>query len=245
MTATFGSRAYATRDRGANWVLVIDLPVCSQLSISFDGVSPGRAYASACGELLTTEDGFQWGSRASTLPADTRALRSVHGDLYARTESEVFRSRDRGDSWVPIVRAPAICPTITAFAVDPEDSEVLYVATGKAAPMRFVCGGLYKSPDGGGNLYRTALPDQYITSILVDPADSGRVYTTSVQTGFFSPLAAIFRSLDGGLSWENFNGRTFGQAGIAISATGKVLYAVSNGGVFRREIAKRRSLPPR
>lgn len=244
-----GSRVYQTLDTGATWYLVVDFPSCYLPSIAFDRTLPGRAYA-ACGKLLRTDDGIRWTRLSVTTPASFGVSTGADGAVYLFEGDRVLRSQDHGDSWAQFVLAPVTCPSITALAVDPENPSILYVGTGRATPQgRFDCGGLYKSLDGGSNLSRTPLPDQYVTGIVVDPADPLIVYTCSINVGFFSPAGRVSRSPDAGQSWHDFSQSGPGPIDqLVLSASGRALYGSVNqawGGVFRRSIFKTRVLSPR
>jgi len=242
-----GSRLYRTPDAGATWSFVVDFPSCYGPSIVFDRTLTGRAYA-ACGELLRSDDGITWSRLGVTSPAYSALSTGADGAVYLVDGDHVLRSPDHGDSWVQIVTAPAVCPTITAFAVDPENPGTMYVGTGRATGSgHFDCGGLYKSLDGGRTLSRTPLPDQYVTDIAVDPTDPLTVYTSSVSVGFFSPTGRVSQSVDAGQSWRDFG---LGQQmeRLVLSSSGRLLYGSldqNSGGVFLRTIRKPSRVPPR
>ncbi|MDQ6891464.1 MAG: hypothetical protein M3167_02160 [Acidobacteriota bacterium] len=248
-TSASSSRVYATRDGGVTWALVADIAACYRASVAFENTS-GRAYAAACGDLIESDDGEHWTTRKGSLPEYATLQAGARRDLYAISPDEVLRSTDHGDSWSSIAQAPPSCPSITAFADDPEESDVFYVGVGRGTPQgRFECGGLFKSPDGGRNLSRTSLPNQYVTKIVIDPGERSRVYASSVNVGFFSPKGGVARSVDAGLTWDDFSDGLSRPVGrLAISPSGRLLYGSVNlaaGGVYRRTILKQRLLPPR
>lgn len=243
------SRVYRTQDAGATWSVAIDFPSCYGAGIMFDPTLPGRAYAT-CGEVFRTDDGTTWSRLNVTTPSYSPFSTRARGAVYLIGGDRVLESQDHGDSWMVIVRAPALCPSITALAVDPVNPSIMYVGTGRATPQhRFDCGGLYKSVDGGRTLTRTPLPGQYVTDVLLDPTDASTVYTCSVNVGFFSPAGRVSRSLDAGQSWKDFSPYGFGPIHKLVPSTsGRLLYgAVSQawGSVFRRVMRKTQLVPPR
>jgi S1-C subfamily serine protease/photosystem II stability/assembly factor-like uncharacterized protein len=96
--------------------------------------------------------------------------------------------------------------SIGAIAVDPNDTNVVWVGTGEANPRNSVSygDGVYKSVDGGATWKNMGLKKTYqIGKILIHPKDSktiyvgalGRLYGTSEERG-------VFKSIDGGETWE-------------------------------------------
>jgi hypothetical protein len=237
-----GSHIYLTRDGGITWVHVVDTPGCSFPSLAFDSTFAGRAYAD-CGRLLRSDDGTTWTTLDVSIPATITT--DATGAVYAVASDRILRSTDHGASWTRIMDAPTGCPSIMALAVDPGDSGILYVGTGRNFFGRFECGGVYKSLDGGHTLTRTPLPDQFVTGVTLDATDSSIVYTCSVYSGgFFSGPALVSRSLDGAQSWHAFS-----QIGLElyrlVSTSKRLLYGSGSSGVVRRSTLEARGVPAR
>lgn len=154
----------------------------------------------------------------------TNAIGSLtydHGTLYAGTgepnssgDSEaglgVYRSTDNGDSWslLPGSVAAAAGNSVASIAVDPANSQTLYIAT--TLGVRGVSGnsggavldpnapavGVYKSTDGGRS-FTLVLDDSNgawgATHVEIDT--NGDIYASANAEG-------IYRSRDGGSTWE-------------------------------------------
>jgi photosystem II stability/assembly factor-like uncharacterized protein len=117
----------------------------------------------------------------------------------------VFKSTDGGNSWEPITDdLPTI--TIGAIALDPQNPDIIYVGTGEANAITYsVFGmGMYKSYDAGATWSYIGLEEtRYIARIVVDPIDPDRIWVAATGELFgTNPERGIFRSLDGGGSWE-------------------------------------------
>lgn len=95
---------------------------------------------------------------------------------------------------------------VTALALDPMDTSTLYAGAAN--------GGLWKSFDGGASWHCITpdLPTSSSGAIVVDPLDRNTIY---YGTGEFTLSlysyggAGIFRSRDGGLSWEQLGANVF------------------------------------
>jgi photosystem II stability/assembly factor-like uncharacterized protein len=109
----------------------------------------------------------------------------------------VWRTLDDGDRWDPV--SPVFDRTdISALEVAPADPRRVYAGTAG--------GGFFQSLDGGdtwsGNLAGALLPDRMITRIETSPNDADRLFVTVGGFGNHH----VFRSLDGGWSWEDADG---------------------------------------
>ncbi len=117
----------------------------------------------------------------------------------------VFKSIDGGTSWTPIFDDQAVL-TVGAVALDPQNPETVYVGTGEANAISysFFGVGMFKSTDGGGTWQPSGLDEtRYIARIVVDPTDSDRLYVAATGKLFGTgPHRGVFRSLDGGGSWD-------------------------------------------
>jgi len=128
------------------------------------------------------------------------------GVFYAAMASGgVFKSVDAGDHWSPIFDEEASL-SIGAVAVDPSHPQTVWVGTGEAnaASYSFFGLGIFKSLDGGSSWTCKGLePTRYIARIVVDPNDGDRVFAACTGELFGpSPDRGVYRSLDGGDSWD-------------------------------------------
>lgn len=92
---------------------------------------------------------------------------------------------------------------VTAIAVDPRDSEVLFAGSDQ--------GGLYASRDGGAS-WRTIWPQgteasvtNHVSGIEIDPGNPDVVYVAVANYVRSRKPGGIFRSADGGLTWHAAN----------------------------------------
>lgn len=120
--------------------------------------------------------------------------------IYVCTPSGgLWKSTDSGDSWTPLTdNLPAI--GASGLAIDPNNSDVLYLATGDGDGSDTYSFGVLKSTDGGESWSTTSLIYDLSQSIkcskiLMDPTDTDKLYVaTSV---------GLVVSNNGGNSWYN------------------------------------------
>jgi photosystem II stability/assembly factor-like uncharacterized protein len=139
----------------------------------------------------------------------------------------VWRTLDDGDTWDPV--SPVFDKTfISALEVAPADPRQIHVGTEG--------GGFFQSLDGGdtwsGDLAGATLPDRMITRIETSPASADRLFVT--LGGFGN--RHVFRSLDGGWTWEDADGGSLPDAPfnavVIPSSSPDTVYVCGDAGVF-------------
>ena len=117
----------------------------------------------------------------------------------------VWKTDDFGRTWKPIFDDQ---PTgsIGALALAPSDPNTIYVGSGEGLqrPDLSTGDGMYKSTDGGQTWRHLGLRDaQQIPAILVDPRNPNRLFVAVLGHPYGpSPERGVFRSTDGGQSWQ-------------------------------------------
>ena len=117
----------------------------------------------------------------------------------------VWKSIDYGNSWRPIFdREPT--SSIGAIAVSVSDPNVIYVGTGESniRPDQATGMGMFKSTDAGKTWTFIGLrKSEDIAMIAVDPHNPDRVFVAALGH-VYGPNTerGIFRSLDGGKTWQ-------------------------------------------
>lgn len=85
-----------------------------------------------------------------------------------------------------MVGGPPADRTVNGFAVNPSDPKIMYVA---------VRDGLFKTTDAGNTWKAVGKGWRNLAAVAVNPKDPSVVFVASAE-------AAIFRSPDGGNTWE-------------------------------------------
>ena len=147
---------------------------------------------------------FSRGGR-STAVTGVRGLPLVY--YFGSTGGGVWKTADAGQSWEPVSDGAFEAGSVGAIAVAESDVNVIYVGTGSACPRGNASPGvgMYRSRDAGKTWRHAGLPEAgQIGKIRVHPTNHDLVYV-AVLGNLFGPSEArgVFRSKDGGESWEH------------------------------------------
>ena len=162
----------------------------------------------------------------------------------------VYKSEDGGDSWTNMGLKDS--RQIGMIAIDPRNSDVVYVAAEGSAWGAGGDRGLYKTTDGGTTWKKILEISENtgINNVVLDPLDPDIIYATSEQRrrrGFTKigggPESGVHQSKDGGKTWKKLTkglpGVQMGGIGIAISPLDRnIIYLIieaqdKQGGFFR------------
>jgi photosystem II stability/assembly factor-like uncharacterized protein len=117
----------------------------------------------------------------------------------------VWKTTNRGTTWKPLFDEQGSY-SIGCLAIDPKNSEVIWVGTGENQSQRSVSfgDGIYRSADGGSTWQNMGLmKSEHIAKILIDPRYSDVLYVAAQ-----GPLWAaggdrgLFKTTDNGKSWK-------------------------------------------
>jgi len=118
----------------------------------------------------------------------------------------VWKSNDAGLYWENISDGQFNTSSIGALAVAPSDPNVIYAGTGETTIRIDVShgDGVYKSTDAGVNWRHMGLADsRHIGEIRVHPQNPDLVYVAALgHASKDNPERGLYRSSDGGESWE-------------------------------------------
>lgn len=191
-------------------------------------------------------------------PSNTDVVYVGSGEADMRSQisfgNGMYKSSDAGKTWTHIDLDNT--RQIGRILVDPQNADLVYVAAlghaYGANPER----GVYRSKDGGATwqlvLHRS--DDIGAIDLAFDPRNSGTIYATlwntrrppwSIYPPSYGPGSGIFKSTDGGDSWQQLtNGLPtdrVGRIGIAVAPTNpNIVYAIvdaTQGGIYRSDDA--------
>jgi photosystem II stability/assembly factor-like uncharacterized protein len=118
----------------------------------------------------------------------------------------VWKTTDAGQSWINVSDGFLLTGSIGAIAVAESTPSVVYVGTGSACIRGNVSTGLgmYKSTDAGKTWNQAGLTNAgQIGRVVVHPTNPDVVFVAALGHAFGpSEDRGVFRSLDGGASWQ-------------------------------------------
>ncbi len=233
---------FRSDDGGLNWVGLagqgLSGPTARGLAlVAVD--NPDIVFAMAAGVTgpesglsRSTDGGNTWSEvleGATCVAADPK----TPSTLFAAVSSQVFKSIDTGGTWT-VVSPEEWVDAVVDIAVDPHDPFGVYAVqcsdTGAYSVSRSV--------DGGATWQKVDLegPAKYIQQLLFDPRSPDTLYVLTSQVVESVAKAGMYRSVDGGATWENIMGELpdTGYLNIVIDpASSGGLYATTTGGLFK------------
>jgi photosystem II stability/assembly factor-like uncharacterized protein len=126
--------------------------------------------------------------------------------LYVATASGgVWKTDNEGASWTPVFDQQA-STAIGDIALDPTNSQVLWVGTGEANIFRSSqsgCG-IFKTADGGKTWQHMGLENTFtIARIVIHPKNPDIIYVAaSGHEWTTNPDRGVFKTTDGGKTWN-------------------------------------------
>jgi photosystem II stability/assembly factor-like uncharacterized protein len=151
------------------------------------------------GPFWTEAGPFNIGGRATALAVAPGGTTVYLGSAAGG----VFKSTNSGTNWTPSFDQVL---SIGAVALDPSNSNTVYVGTGEAnaAIDNYDGAGLFRSTDAGQSWNYLGLQEtRRIARVAVDPADPNRIMVAAMGSQFTTgPNRGLYRSEDGGQSWS-------------------------------------------
>lgn len=189
---------FKTTNRGMDWQAInTGIEVYDISAIAIDPLNPKNVYASSFGGGVykASNGGETWfTSNAGLGEMDVHSI-AIKPDeptvLLAGTAEALYRSTNSGQSWLLVQEAPqSATPDVfgSAIAFAPGNSQIVYVGT-----YGF---GVWKSLDSGltwQNIYKNH--NSAIIEIAVSPQNDGIVFMATENS--------LFKSVDGGSSWQS------------------------------------------
>ena len=144
----------------------------------------------------------------------------------------VWKTTDGGTYWENVSDGFFNTASVGAIAVAPSDANVVYAGMGESCIRGDVTygDGVYKSTDGGQTWANVGLSDtRHIARVRVHPANPDLVYVAALGHAYGpNGQRGVFRSKDGGSSWEQvlFRSENAGAVDLSLDPNNfRILYA--------------------
>jgi photosystem II stability/assembly factor-like uncharacterized protein len=151
---------------------------------------------------------------------------------FGATGGGLWKTTDGGMHWAPVTDGQIGSSSVGAVAIAPSQPDTVYLGMGESQLRGNVMqgDGAYKSIDGGATWKRIGLErSQVIARLRVHPTKPDLVYAAVLgDTTQPNPERGVYRSRDGGASWEQvlFRDDRTGAVDLAMDANNPdVLYA--------------------
>jgi photosystem II stability/assembly factor-like uncharacterized protein len=204
-------------------------------NIVYAGVNVGGVYKSNdYGEnWMPSNKGLNWPTDkwAAALTIDPKND-TVYLGVGAYDKGGLFKSTDKGESWQLLTRKVRFYGLTHKqsrgkglIIIDPLDSGTIYAGSHKD--------GIYKSKDGGDTWFYRGLKGEYISSIVINPINSQKIYVAAVKEN--KKEGGIYKSIDGGNNWKKLNSKINDVNQLIMNPSNPdTLYAASGiHGVFK------------
>jgi len=208
--ATTGSGVFKSTDGGANWnpasqgltTFATDVQILvahpSSPSVIYAGTADGvfkSANAGGNWQEANSGIGGTWPSCQVLAVAPGAGTKLYAG--FQGADSPLFKSADGAQSWQSAaVGLPAVA--LTAIAIDPEDSETVYVGTFGQAIFKTTNGGASWQPGCAAN---PEMADLDVFSLAIDPLNTGTIYAATTSD--------IYKSVNAGANWMRIRQSSF------------------------------------
>ena len=152
---------------------------------------------------------------------------SITFNLTGKLKGGLFKFNKNKESWSEITASTSILWP-SEFAIDPVDSNIIYVGSGSNAQ-----GGCFKTINGGAT-WTKILTVAAGYAPIIDPADRNIIYFTSFENG-------MQVSRDGGTTWADYTGVPHaGPLHMLFDRENKRTYVTTFGGGVWKYDEKRR-----
>ena len=189
--------------------------------------------------------GYSWRNLGPDRGGRSIAVSGVRGRpeeaYFGATGGGLWKTIDGGENWNPVTDFQISTASIGAVAVSETDPDLVFIGTGETCIRGNILpgDGVYRSRDGGETWEHIGFRESHgISKIRIHPTDPDIVYVASFgKYGVPSEERGVFRSTDGGDSWERvlFRDERTGAIDLVIDRNNpEVLYA-SLWEAFRKE----------
>lgn len=135
----------------------------------------------------------------------------------------VWKSTDAGSTWIPLGDELSVIG-VSGIAIDPSNSNIIYLATGDTDGGDTYSIGILKSIDGGLSWLAAGSVAGETTELIIDPTNSNVIYLAT--------SSGVYKSINAGVSWNNIQSGNIRDIAMKPGSS-NVIYAVSSSEFFK------------
>ncbi|MDO8688985.1 MAG: hypothetical protein Q7R39_03070, partial [Dehalococcoidia bacterium] len=173
------------------------------------------------GLYISRDAGLTWQLVPQLKGATVSAIAAAPGKAYVGTDAGIYISEDSGSAWRQSNTGLSQVSQAQILAINPRDARLLYL-TMESSPQT-----LYRSSDGGQSwAILNTFPDS-VSALSPSSAVAGLLFAATSHS--------IFKSVDGGASWQEMPLSDQGNAYalLAHPSAANTLYLGSSRGAYR------------
>ena len=223
MYAATARGVFKSTDAGQSWFrLPVEGPTGEYRSFEIHPGDPSMLFTGHIGgPEKSTDGGASWyrndgGQNGNVVDVK---IDPVNTNIVYLTGGRDFRSTDYGENWYDISPDPFGTTSPVSMDIDPVNTEIIYLGRWDFDETG-TC--LYKSTNGGDdwtNISPPGLVKVLVYDIEISPFDHNTVFIATYEDG-------IFRSPDGGETWEEIN------EGLAVRKTNSIVIDPRTGYIY-------------
>jgi photosystem II stability/assembly factor-like uncharacterized protein len=180
-------------------------------TLAVDPTDPDVVYVAAYSypsRIFKTTDGggtWQLAGQVNGYVVSLTVDSSAPSTVYAGSSSYVHKSTDGGASWTSQYLGSSGYPY--DLAVDPTNSNIVWAGGYHWSGSRYCIAALNSTDAGGSWSWTDLYPDStgYGYAVAIDPVDPDTVYVGGYYMAAKAYVPAVFRTTDGGTSWDEAN----------------------------------------
>lgn len=148
---------------------------------------------------IISGDRRNWSTPVALNPLNPSSLYYGTYRLYKSTNRAIFWNILSGNLTGPEEPGNLVYGTLTDIAISAVDTNIIYVGTDNGFVQKSTDGGLTFEDVSG------SLPDRWVTRVATSPVDSLVAYVTFSGYRFDEYLPHVFKTEDGGQTWEDIS----------------------------------------
>lgn len=236
MYASTAKGLFKSTDAGESWFrLPFPYPLNEFRSLEIHPDNPSIIFTNGLFyPWKSTDGGETWyrniGGINTVVNIERIVVDPINTNVVYFTGGSDYKSTDYGENWVEIRPDSGEAWTNgISIAIDPVNSEIVYLGR-YDSNLTGTC--VYKSTNGGlewTDITPTGLTGGFVYDVDVSPINHDTIFVTTMQNG-------IFRSSDGGESWEEINeGLVVPNAKVMVidPRNGNIYLGVYDDGIYR------------